>query len=110
VLLLPPAALPLLGAGAAGRALLPAAVGTAVLAVLLALAAHRSAAERARWTHHVEAALAAARAALDADLLRRTAELERTAIADLDAAAVRRRAAVDAELARLAVDPVAHGG
>ena len=110
VLLLPPAALSLLGAGPVGRTLLPLAVATAVLAVALAVLAHRSAAERARWTRHVDAALAAARTALDADLARRVVELERSAIAELDAAAARRRAAVDGELTRLAVDPVAPGG
>ena len=103
--LFPVAMLPLLGLPAlAGPALAPLAAGAGVAAVAATARARRTAAERARLRCHTEQVLAAAALAIDADLGRRLVELERTVVAALDAAVLRRRAAVDAELALLAPD------
>ncbi|GAA1297288.1 hypothetical protein [Pseudonocardia xinjiangensis] len=101
--LFPLAALPLLGLPAlAGPALAPLAVGAGVAAVVATVRARRTSAERLRLHRHTEQVLAAAARAVDADLGRRLVELERAAVAALDAAVLRRRAEVDAELALLA--------
>ncbi|MGI9003367.1 MAG: hypothetical protein ACR2GH_17200 [Pseudonocardia sp.] len=103
--LFPLAMLPLLGLPAlGGPALAPLAVGTGVVAIVLAVWFRRAAAERSRLRRHAEDVLAAVRAALDADLGRRLLELERTAGAALDAEVARRRAVLDAELRMLAPD------
>jgi hypothetical protein len=52
----------------------------------------------------VDETLRAARSAFEADLGRRLLELERSAGADLDAAAARRRAVVDVESRKLTAD------
>ncbi len=105
LVLLPAALVPLLGASAGPP---PLVGGLTVVAVLAAAVATRCAAERARWSRHVDAVLAGARVALDADLGRRLLELERAVEADLDAAVDRRRAELDTELAGLA--PASSGG
>jgi len=100
--LLPLAALPLLGLPAlGGPALAPLAVGAGLAAVVVAVRARRTAAERARLHRRVEQVVGAAATAIDADLDRRLVELERSAGTALDAAVLRRRAAVDRELALL---------
>ncbi|WP_433557378.1 hypothetical protein ACQPWY_37305 [Pseudonocardia xinjiangensis] len=83
-------------------ALAPLAVGAGVAAVIATVRARRTSAERLRLHRHTEQVLAAAARAVDADLGRRLVELERAAVAALDAAVLRRRAEVDAELALLA--------
>lgn len=97
--LLPLAALlPALG----GPALAPLAVAAGVAAVVVTVRARRSAAVRDRAHRRAEQIIAAAAAAIQADLDRRLVELERSGAAALDAAVLRRRAAVDRELALLA--------
>lgn len=101
--LLPLAALPLLGLPAlGGLALAPLAVGIGATAVVVAIRSRRLALQRAALRRSADETLAAAGAALDADVGRRLLELERAAAAELDTAVVRRRALVDAELRALA--------
>ncbi len=98
LVVLPLCGLPLVG----GPALVPLAVGAAITATALATRSRRAAADRSRLRRHVEAVLAAAGTALDADLGRRLIELEHSAGATLDAAVSRRRAELEAELVELA--------
>jgi hypothetical protein len=101
--LLPLAVLPLVGLPAlGGPALAPLAVGVGVTALVVAARARRIGTERERLHRRVEQIVAAASAAIEADLDRRLVELELDASAALDAAVLRRRAAVDRELASLA--------
>lgn len=95
---LPLSGLPVLG----GPALLPAALGVGVALVAATVRAGWIHAERDRLRQHAERVLAAAAVALEADLGRRTLELEATATAMLDAAVRDRRRVVEAELAGLA--------
>jgi hypothetical protein len=102
LVLFPLAGLPLLGLPAlGGPALAPLAVGAGIGAVVLGARSRRRALERARLHRGVEQLIAAAAAAIDADLDRRLVELERAASAALDTAVLHRRAAIDRELARL---------
>lgn len=101
VALLPVAGVPALGGAG------PAVTLTfAALVVAVTLGISWVAADRERLNRWVVDAVAAARVALDAELGRRSLELERVAGAELDAAVARRRAAVEAELRLL----VAGGG
>lgn len=100
---LPLAGLPAFG----GPVLAPLAAATAVVVVAAAVRSRRAAVDRARLHRYTADVLAAARAALDADLARRVLELDRVAGAALDVAVARRRHDVDAELRLLAPDRVA---
>lgn len=105
LVLLPLAALPLFGLPVlGGPAFAPLALGVGVAVAGFAVRARRVGSERAALLHCVDEALRAARAAFEADLGRRLLELERSAGADLDAAAARLRAVVDAESRRLTAD------
>jgi hypothetical protein len=100
---LPLAVLPLFGLPAlGGAALAPLAVGVGVAGAAVVVRSRRAALERAALRRCTDAALATARAAIDADVARWLLELERAVGTDLDAAVARRRAAVEAELRALA--------
>ena len=105
LVLLPLAALSLLGLGIpAWPALVPLAVGVGAAGAVTAVWSRRTALERAALRRCGEETLAAARAAIDADLGRALLDVERAATAELDVAVARRRQAVDAELRALAPD------
>ncbi len=106
LVLFPLAVLPLLGLPAlGGPTLAPLAVGAGIAAVVLGARSRRRALERARMHRGIEQLIAAAAAAIDADLDRRLVELERATSAALDTAVLHRRAALDRELARLTAGP-----
>jgi hypothetical protein len=95
---MPVVGLPFLG----GPALAPVAVGLGAAAVAVAVRCRRSGVERAVLQRQVDVVLAQGRSALRIDVERMLLELERSAMAELDAAVERRRTAVEAELLALA--------
>jgi hypothetical protein len=86
---------------AGGRVLLPLTIGLAVAAVALLAAHRRRAVERERWARWVDATLAAAGAAVRAELDTALITLEQRAGPALDRLAADRRAAVVHELRTL---------
>ena len=108
--LLPLAVLPLLGLPAmGGPAFAPLAAGVGATAAVAAFRSRRLALQRAALRRCADDAIAAAAAAIDADVGRRLLELERAAGAELDAAVAARRALVDAELRALAPEEAVRG-
>ena len=108
--LLPAAALPAVGLPAvAGRAAVPLAAALGLALLVVALRAHRAAADRARLGRWAGEVVGAVRVALETELSRRLLDVERLAGAALDDAVARRRARVDEELRALAPDATTAG-